>query len=137
MMPIMMLMIILIIPSCNLTGSPEINIKEVKLVPSRALIGVASAYLIINNKGQGSDKLTGCLIKDMPSVKCRLHDVVDGKMVHVDSITLPAGKTTFLRKGSKHLMLYGLPEGIEKDLPLTLNFKKSGPFDIVAAIDKG
>lgn len=128
-------MSVLIIPSCDLSGSPKINIEKARLVPSRALIGVASAYLIISNIGNGNDKLTGCFIKDMPSVKCRLHDVIDGKMVHAEVITVPAGKTTSLKKGFHHLMLYGLPEKIESEVALILNFKKSGQLDVMAATD--
>lgn len=133
---VMLSIVALMITSCNLSGSPQINIKEARLVPSRALIGVASAYLIINNIGNGTDKLTGCIMKDMPSVKCRLHDVIDGKMVQAEEIPIPAGETTSLKKGFQHLMLYGLPNKIGNQAVLILIFKNSGPLDIRADINQ-
>ncbi|MEW6601791.1 MAG: copper chaperone PCu(A)C [Nitrospirota bacterium] len=104
---------------------------------SRALIGVASAYLVIDNTGSGNDELTGCLIKTMPSVKCRLHDVIKGKMVPAEKIVIPAGRSTYLKKGSQHIMLYGIQDRMENEVELILNFKKSGKFNITAVADSG
>jgi hypothetical protein len=121
--------------SCNLfSGTPKISVKEAKLVPSPMLIGVASAFMLIFNKGDASDKLIGCSIKEYPSVKGRLHDVIQGKMQRIEEIEIPANEVVMLKKGGLHLMFYGLPENITDEVTIVLNFKKIGSIEIKARV---
>jgi copper(I)-binding protein len=130
-----MLIVSFITLSCNPGGKPEIFIDNARLVSSPTLIGVASAFMHITNDGKGSDRLTGCSIEELPFAKGKLHDVVDGKMMMLKEIKIPANKITALRKGGKHLMFLGLPEEIEDEVLLILNFKNSGPVVVKAKVD--
>lgn len=110
-------------------GTPQILIKDAKLIPSQ-LIGRASSFMKIVNDGEGSDSLNGCLIKEHPSVRGEIHDSVDGKMVKIEKVDIPPGHNTDLKMGSFHLMFFGLPEKIKEEVTLVLLFQKSGSIEI-------
>ena len=115
-------------------GTPEISIREAMVVPSQMLIGRGSSFMKIVNDGEGSDVLKGCSIKEHPSVRGEIHDVVDGKMVKIEKIDVPAKQNTDLKMGSFHLMFFGLPEQLEEEVTLVLSFQKSGPVEVKAPV---
>ncbi|MBI5409433.1 MAG: copper chaperone PCu(A)C [Nitrospirae bacterium] len=122
--------------SCNIGGAPQISVKDAKLLPSQMMEGVASGSMQIMNDGKGADKLTGCSIKEFPEAHGMLHDFVEGKMTMIGEITVPAQKTTELKKGSMHLMFSNLPEKIESsEVTIILNFKKSGAIEVKTQMD--
>lgn len=55
-------------------------------------------------------------------------------MIMVPEIRIPAKQTTALERGCKHLMFSGLPDKLEGDVTLVLNFKKSGSLEIRASL---
>jgi len=126
-------LIIAVVAGCS-QGTPEISIVDAKFVPSQMLIGRASSFMKIVNDGEGSDVLTGCQIREYPSVRGEIHDVVDGKMVKIEKIDVPAGQHTDLKMGSFHLMFFGIPEQIEAEVTLVLSFQKSGVIEVKAPV---
>jgi len=119
--------------SCS-QGKPEIAVNEVKLMPSPVMIGSASSFMTVANSGTGDDTLTGCSLKGYASVKCRLHDVIDGKMKHIEKIDIPSGSSVQLKMGGRHLMFSGLPEDIGNEVTILLNFRQSGAVEVKGAV---
>ena len=115
-------------------GTPEISIENSKLIPSHMLTGRASSFMKIVNRGKGSDVLKGCMIRDYPSVRGEIHDSVDGKMVKIKNIEIAPEHDTELNMGSTHLMFFGLPEKIEREVTLVLIFQKSGEIEVTVPV---
>jgi len=130
---ILYFLIIAIVAGCT-QGTPQISIKDATLIPSQMLVGRASSFMKIVNTGEGGDLLKGCSIKEHPSVRGEIHNVVDGKMVKIEKIDIPAGQQTDLKMGSFHLMFFGLPEQIEEEVTLVLLFQQSGPIEVRAPV---
>ncbi|OGW36599.1 MAG: hypothetical protein A2010_03245 [Nitrospirae bacterium GWD2_57_9] len=104
-----------------------ITIESAEANLSPVLIGVASVFMKIDNAGGRKDILTGART-DIPGAVAELHDIVDGKMVKVDAITIPADSTVSLRPARHHIMLLKLPKDVKEGFRfnLILIFKKSG-----------
>jgi copper(I)-binding protein len=111
--------------SCNSGGTPKISVKGAKFIGKRDI----AVFMLIINDGNGSDTLTGSSIKEFPSAKGEFHDVLGGKMTRVEKIEITAGEVTRLKRGSLHLMFFGLPEK-RVEVTLLLQFKKSGTIEV-------
>jgi copper(I)-binding protein len=118
--------IILCTASCSIGGKPEIKVKAVKLVSSAVNKSSASAFMLIINDGNGGDVLTACSLKEFPSTRCELHDIMDGKMKKVKEIRIPPEEITVLKKGGLHLMFFDLPEEVDNEITLVLSFEDTG-----------
>jgi copper(I)-binding protein len=114
--------------------NPEIVVKDAIIVPSGMLEGVASSFMLIINDGRGGDKLIGCSIKEHPTVRGELHDVIDGKMIKIEEIIIPAKETIELKMGGLHLMFFDIPENLKDTVTLLLEFKESGTIEVKAHI---
>ncbi len=125
-------LVMLILSSCSIGGRPEIVVSNVTIIPSGMMKGVASSFMQIINNGSGSDRLTGCTIKEYPSARGELHDFKDGRMTKVEEVIIPAHETTELMRGSLHIMFFEIPEKIKGTVTLILNFEKSGPIEVRA-----
>lgn len=125
-------LVMLIVSSCNNGGKPEIVVRNVTVVPSGMMKGIASSFMQIINNGSGSDRLTGCTIKEHPSARGELHDFKDGRMTKVEEVKIPAHETTELRRGGLHIMFFEIPEKLNEMVTLVLSFEKSGPIEVRA-----
>jgi copper(I)-binding protein len=123
----------IILFSCS-RGEPEIAVTDVKLIPSPVMIGSASSFMTVSNNGTGADALIGCSIKEYPSVKGKIHDVIDGRMKRIEKLNIPSGSSVQLKKGGKHLMFSGLPEEIGNEVMILLNFQRSGTVEVKGAV---
>lgn len=74
----------LVVSACIRGGEPEIVVKGATIISSVMMEGAASSFMFIINDGKGSDKLTGCSIKEFPSVRGEIHDIVGGKMTKME-----------------------------------------------------
>ena len=110
--------------------TPQISIEDSKFIPSPMLIGRASSFMKIVNHGKGRDSLKGCLIKEHPSVRCEIHESVDGRMVRIKNVDILPEHDTDLNMGGIHLMFFKLPEKIEEKVTLLLLFQKSGKIEV-------
>jgi copper(I)-binding protein len=126
---ILFFLVMAALPGCS-KGTPQISIKDAKFIPSQMLIGRASSFMKIVNNGDGSDSLQGCMIKEYPSVRGEVHNTVDGKMVKMEKVEIPARHTVELQRGGIHLMFFGIPEQIGEEVTLVLTFQKSGPVEV-------
>jgi copper(I)-binding protein len=123
---LLLITIVYSLSACTPSGPPQIDLKGATIVPSDGLTDVASSFLYIINDGNGNDTLTACAIQEYPNVRGQLHDFVKGRMVAVPEIKIPARKVTALKRGDRHLMFFGLPDELKKEVTLVLTFQKSG-----------
>jgi copper(I)-binding protein len=126
-------LIVLIMSACTSGDKPEIVVKDVTVVQSGMMKGVASSFMQIINNGSGSDRLTECIIKEYPSARGELHDFKDGRMTKVEEVIIPAHETTELMRGSIHIMFFKIPEKLKGEVTLIMNFEKSGPIEVSTA----
>lgn len=127
--------VFMVVFSCTKGGTPNIQVDEAKFMQSPMLVGGGSAFMVIRNSGKGDDTLTGCAVKEYPEVHGMLHDFEDGKMKMVHEFEVPAEGAVELKKGEKHLMFSGLPEQLGDSVTIILNFRKSGPVEIMTKVD--
>ncbi len=117
-----LLVISIFVLSCTLGGTPDIKVQSPKVVG----MGDIAIFLLIVNDGNGADALTGCFVPLYPKAKCEIHDIIGGMMQEVDEIVIPAGEVVALKRGSNHIMIFGLPDPLPEQFGLELRFKKSG-----------
>lgn len=116
---------------CSEKGPPEISIKW----PQMLVEGDnGAAFMVIFNNGKGSDRLKGCSVKEYPQLNCELHDIVKGRMQMVKDFEVPAGETLELKPGGRHLMLLGLPENLQDEITIVLNFEKTGDVSVKTGV---
>jgi periplasmic copper chaperone A len=115
---------------------------EVKDAWARASAGrtqSAAAYVTLVNRGPADDKLVGASSPIAKHVHLHAEQMTQGnvmRMVAVESVDLPAGKTVTLAPSGMHLMLTELdhPLAAGGTVPLRLRFAKAGDVAIDATI---
>jgi hypothetical protein len=92
------------------------------VIPAPPSTSEASAFLVIENRGDAPAALTGALTPAADSV--RLHRLVGGIMQPATPLTIPAHGYVNLVPGSYHLMLEGLhrPLAVGDTVTLALQF---------------
>jgi periplasmic copper chaperone A len=96
-------------------------------------------YLTIINNGTENDRLTG-VQADFPRVELHTTEEQDGvaRMVHLESIDLPAGGTVAFEPGGYHVMFMGLggdPFEPGEKIPARLVFEKAGEVEVVFNVE--
>lgn len=98
-----------------------------------------AVYLTIANSG-GSDRLVAV---SSPAGQASLHSTsMEGgvmRMRHLDALDIPAESSVELKPGATHVMIIGLGEALEegRQLPLDLQFERSGERAVAAAVRSG
>lgn len=91
------------------------------------LHGAAAAYLILENRGPGADRLVRVSSPAAGAVELHESRVEDGvmRMRPVEGIPVPAGSRVRLAPGGLHVMLMGLHGPLSEGgaVPLTLTFE--------------
>ena len=111
-------------------GKPDVVIEGAKFMRSPMMKNAGAAFMLITNNGKSDDRLSGCSIKEFPSVRGELHTMTGGKMFEIEEIIIPAGEITVLKKGSLHLMFFDLPEELGESVTVILEFEKSGTIEV-------
>lgn len=99
-----------------------------------------AAYMTISNDGSDNDELIGAFSPDFKAIE--LHRMVDHdgvmKMEQLDVIPVPADGMTMLKPGGMHMMLFGAERTFKQgdSFPVTLEFVKSGPVEVVVKVEK-
>ncbi len=99
-----------------------------------------AAYMAISNDGAVNDELVGAYSPDFKAIE--LHRMMDHdgvmKMEQLDVIPIPADETTTLEPGGLHMMLFGAETAFKEgdSFPVTLEFVKSGPIEVVVNVEK-
>ena len=108
---------------------------------SRALPPVAptgAAYLVIENRGERSDRLTAAHTPIAAHAELHEHvhenDVM--KMQEIDSVEIAAGGSVEFAPGGHHVMLFGLKEPLAAggEYPLTLVFEHAGEVEVTVMV---
>ncbi|MBU2560617.1 copper chaperone PCu(A)C [archaeon] len=127
-------MVLAIFAGCTGTqAEPDIKVSYPKVTHSAMTENAISAFMFIENKGSADDYLVSARIKELPDKRVEVHDVVDGKMVHIEKIKIPAGAVVELKMGSYHVMGFDITEHVD-EITLVLNFGKSGEIEVVATV---
>ena len=112
---------------------PKIYIADVKAVETKLFFPAISFFMTIHNRGTGKDVLVSARIKEFPSAKVELHDVVDDRMAKIDKIEILNGKAVHLKPGSLHFMAFKVKKPTD-ELTLVLRFKESGDLEVKASL---
>ncbi len=115
----------IILAACQ-SGPPKISIEGVKAELSPAIIGEAMVTMNVGNEG-GADVLRG-VKTDIPGAQVTFHIMQGERMVHVDSVEVPAKSNLEFKMGGSHIMIEDMPKTMKKGshFNLTLVFQKSG-----------
>jgi periplasmic copper chaperone A len=114
--------------------------KPVVAAPALAQAKTAAAYLELMNMGKQDDVLLS--ITTPAAETAMLHESKDEngvmRMMMLDHLDIPAGKTVVIAPGHMHIMLTGLkaPLKIGDHVALALAFKKSGRISVDALVGK-
>jgi copper(I)-binding protein len=114
-------------------AQPDIKVSYPKVAHSAMMENAISIFMFIENKGDADDYLVSARIKEFPGKRVEIHDVVDGKMVPIEKIKIPAGEVVELKSGSYHIMGFDITEHVDK-ITLVLNFGKSGEIEVAATV---
>ncbi|WGF87197.1 copper chaperone PCu(A)C [Marinivivus vitaminiproducens] len=100
---------------------------------------VAGGYLVLENLGSDSDRLTG--LSSPAADRVEIHEMaMDGGVMTMrpveDGLDLPPGQGVALEPGGLHLMLIDLKSGLTEgqSVPVTLTFAKGGTAEIELAV---
>lgn len=130
---------LLLLASCS-RGDPQIQVTDAWARETVAGQSGTAAYLMIENRGSGDDRLIG--IAAQPPVTAMLHETSNANGVSSmrpleNGIAIPSGATVPLNPGGAHVMVSGLtaPLRTGDTLKLTLRFERSGekPIDFKVA----
>ncbi len=105
--------------------------------PRSAMTGVG--YMQIVNTGAKADRLLA-LRAEFPRVMLHASEETEGvaRMVHVDTVEIPAGATVDFAPGGLHVMFMGLdgdPFEPGEEIPATLVFEVAGEVEVVFTVE--
>lgn len=105
----------------------SIIIEDVSGIFSPKIPDAGAVFMKIRNKGTEDDFLIDSRV-NIKGVRTELHDVKDGRMFQIERIPIPAKSSVELKRGSLHVMLFGLPLEIKEgdEIIVTLIFEKAG-----------
>ena len=100
----------------------------------------AAVYLRLDNRGRADKLVKGSVGKDIAD-RVEIHLMqMDGdvmRMREIDTLDVPANKTTVLQPGGTHLMLVGLKAPLKEGarIPVTLRFEKAGEVQVTVSVE--
>ncbi len=100
----------------------------------------SAAYLMIRNDG-GADTLLSVSSPMADDVQMHISEM-NGDMMSMreeDSVAIPAHDTMAYQPGGRHLMVFGVREGLKAgdEVPLTLTFARAGKVSVIAIMGNG
>jgi copper(I)-binding protein len=124
------------------SGNPQIEVGSAWVRPSLAGSGASAAYVSIENRGSGDDRLMG--VSTDVAGRVTLHSSTsEGGVARMrplpKGLTIPAGETVALAPGGNHVMLEQLKRPLKagEQIPLTLSFERSGTRLVQAQVSSG
>jgi copper(I)-binding protein len=119
-------------------GDLRIEHPWARATPGRAPNG--AAYMTLVNEGSEPDRLLSVSSPVAERAALHGHRMVSGvmEMRRVEALEVVPGSPVVLRPGGLHLMLMGLKAPLEEGerFPLTLTFKRAGPVEVEAVVEK-
>lgn len=120
-------------------GAAKIEIKNAWIRETPPASSVAAVYMVIENEGGEDDRLIG--VSADVSKYAEIHSSSVDKegmtrMVKVDALDTPSGKSVQLKPGGNHIMLIELKRPLKAGdkAELDLRFKKSGVMKVQAEV---
>lgn len=104
--------------------------------PTVGDLRISAAYMTIANQTGEDDVLKAASTPRAKRVELHITQMTDEGVMKMrpvkDGLPVPAGGTALLKPGGAHVMLMGLDEALVDggELPLTLEFEKSGPVEL-------
>ncbi len=103
-----------------------------------AMARTGAGFLTITNTGPADDTLLE-VRADFPKVEVHTTEETDGvaRMVHVETLPIPAGQTVTLAPGGLHVMFMGLDAPFEAgdQIPATLVFQSAGEVPVTFTVE--
>ena len=122
------------------TADSAISVSDARAFQTAPSAMAGGGFLTITNTGASDDTLIAVLA-DFPRVELHTtafeNDIA--RMVHVDTIPVPAGETVTLAPGGLHVMFMGLqgkPLTAGDTIAATLVFEQAGEMPVTFAIVK-
>ena len=126
---------------CQLALAAGIQLGDAYSYPTMEGMQQGGVFLPLTNTDKKDDVLVGASIDKSLVDKVELHTHINEngvmKMREVKGgIPLPAGKTTELKRGSFHIMFFGLKKmfKVGDTFPLTLKFKNNKPQTVTVTV---
>jgi len=116
-------------PNTVADGAPRLRIVD-PYIPQPSSADVAAGYLIVENDGDGADRLTS--IASPLSGDVMLHRTAGNSMEHLDGLDVPARGKGVLSRGGNHIMFMNPTRAVKKGdtVSVTLTFERSGPVTV-------
>ena len=120
-----------------------IQVGEAYAYPTMPKMSQGGAFLSLTNTDDQDDVLLGATVdkkfakKTAVEVHTHINDNGVMRMVQIkEGLELPAGKTQELKRGSYHLMFYGLnkPLKVGDKFDMTLKFKRNQPQTVTVTV---
>lgn len=133
---ILTLLFVLILSSFSAAVEHSISSQQItidgyiaRLSPKMKNAG--AVFMRIKNSGKEDDYLASGQV-DIKNAYVELHDVIKGKMVKIDRIVVPSGRSVELKPGGLHVMILNLPDEVKEnyEFRLRLRFEKSGEIEL-------
>ena len=108
----------------------DLTITEIKMIKPFDKARAAGGFFDISNAGEVDDMLIGARTD---SFMAEIHESREEngvmRMIHLDAITIPAGRTVQFQRGGLHVMVMGLQPGdlnVGEEIDVTLSFDRAG-----------
>ena len=126
---------------CQLTLAVGIQVGDAYAYPTQPNMTQGGAFVSLTNTDNQDDTLIGAEIDKQLVDKVELHTHINDngvmRMREVKGgIPLPAGKTQELKRGSYHVMFFGLkkPFKVGDKFQMTLKFKRNKPQTVTVTV---
>lgn len=110
-------------------GAPRLRIVD-PYIPQPSSADVAAGYLIVQNDGDGADRLMS--IASPLAGEVMLHRTAGNSMDDLDGLDVPAGGKGVLSRGGNHIMFVNPTKAVKKGdtVPVTLTFERFGSITV-------
>lgn len=118
-----------LLAACGQAGEPDIKLSDAWARPTRG-DAPGSVYVVIENKGEGSDRLVGAFTDHAAMAMVHQNEITNGvaRMRMAGDINIPANDRIEMVPGGTHIMLEGLRAPLKTGdrFNLVLKFRQSG-----------
>jgi len=122
------------------TTAPKITLSKAWMRLPPGSRDTSAAYLIIENDG-GADTLVSVSSPLADEVQMHISEMKDDvmSMRREEVVPIPAHGTVIYKPGGRHLMVFGIHEGVKTGdkLTLTLTFERAGTMTVEGVVGSG
>lgn len=135
-----LLLLLILLAACGATTrTSEITVNDAWIRPGQVGGAPTAAYMVIQNTGDGTDRLLSISADFSDMLEIHETQVVDdiARMVPQENgVEITANSTVEFRQGGLHVMIMQLEEELTagEDVELTLTFENAGEIKISATV---